>query len=511
MATKVVANGGGNYNVGATWVGGVAPLTTDDIAFTSTSGDLTINVTSTCAGINFTNYVGTITFSAQLSVNGNINLGTGGYTQAGASRLQANATGTLTSNGVTWTRELSFGGTSATYTLADNWIVTGILTVGGTSTTTINGFSINARGNLTHSSAAIVLGTTKIILNGTGTWSHSLTGTLRNNVDINTTGTTTFGTNVRYNTGTLKYVSGTVTTAGSTFTMDLATTLDTNGTSINFNNLVLNGTGAILTLTTDCYCASFVMGVNAKTINGANLYNAGSLAAPSNTGNVQGTSTIIMNGTGTISAAGGAYIGINLTINTAGVITLATCNYGIGTFKYIAGTVNSTGTVTIVQGIATLDTVGMSFLNLSLNGSFTNPLHLPTLLTVTGTLFFPTNTVIITGSGGFTCGTLTMGQGTLTLPAGVVNTVTTSMTNTTATLAIKGLINCSTVNGAKAILNLVAGANQDNGYQSATDVDSSGGRSIWTYKGTLTRTINWNKMSTNPKKHVLNYKNRILK
>ena len=153
----------------------------------------------------------------------------------------------------------------------------------------------------------------------------------------------------------------------------------------------------------------------------------------------------------------------------------------------------------------------MSFLNLSLSGSFTNPLDLPTLLTVTGTLFFPTNTVIITGAGGFTCGTLTMGQGTLTLPAGVVNTITTNMTNTTATLAIKGLINCSTVGGTKAILNLAQGATQDNGYLSATDVDSSGGRSIWTYKGILTRTINWNQMSTNPKKHVLKSRNRILK
>jgi len=54
MAVITVSNTGGNYNATGTWVGGVIPLTTDTIAFTATSGNLTINVASTCAGINLT-------------------------------------------------------------------------------------------------------------------------------------------------------------------------------------------------------------------------------------------------------------------------------------------------------------------------------------------------------------------------------------------------------------------------------------------------------------------------
>lgn len=103
-----------------------------------------------------------------------------------------------------------------------------------------------------------------------------------------------------------------------------------------------------------------------------------------------------------------------------------------------------------------------------------------------------------------------MGTGALGLTTGNTYSVTNSMLSNQSTLAAKASI-VSLTSGVKAIFNLGQGATQDNGYLSATDIDSSGGRSIWTYKGILTRTINWNQMSTNPKKHVLKYKNRILK
>lgn len=79
------------------------------------------------------------------------------------------------------------------------------------------------------------------------------------------------------------------------------------------------------------------------------------------------------------------------------------------------------------------------------------------------------------------------------------------MNSLSSTLASQALINCSTVAGTKAILNLQPGATQDNGYLSATDVDSSGGVTIWTYKGVLTREINWNQLSTDPRKHLFRY------
>lgn len=83
MPLRTVSNTGGNWNATTTWVGGVVPLAGDTVNFTATSGNLTVNVTTAnLAGIDFTNYVGTITFTAAITSGGTINLGTGGYTQA---------------------------------------------------------------------------------------------------------------------------------------------------------------------------------------------------------------------------------------------------------------------------------------------------------------------------------------------------------------------------------------------------------------------------------------------
>lgn len=381
MAIKTVSNTGGNYNAGSTWVGGVIPATTDTIEFTATSGNLTINVASTCAGINFTNYVGTLTVNTSFNIKGNINFGTGGYNVAGSNTMYAAATGTITSNGTPWKGNFGFAGSSQTYTLADDLTVNNTITVSITTLCTVNGFNMYAKTNFNNISAGSIVGTTNLFLIGTGT---------------------------------LNVVAG------------------------NF------------------------------------------------------------------------FIGLNTTINTLGTITFGANGFKFGngkTFTYIAGTVVST-TGLYLLGNCSLDISNFTLANLIIRGPSTYTLLSP--LNISGTINVLNNSTQ-TGSFGFTCGTLQMGAFTFTLPGGITNTVTTSINSLTATLAAKALINCSTVNGTKAILNLVAGATQDNGYLSATDIDSSGGRSIWTYKGTLTRTFNWNQMSTNPKKHVLNYKNRILK
>lgn len=509
MATRTVANGGGNYNAIGTWVEGAVPTSADDVVFTPTSGQLTVNINSAAKSIDFTNYVNTITFTATLVVSGNINLGSGGYTQNGGSGMMVNATSTMTSNGVVWSRQFLFAGTSQIFTLADNWNITGLVTVQVVATGTLNGNTLNLGNGLSVTQTGILVGTTNIIFNGTGTWSHTTTGIIRNNVTINTSGTITFGTNVRFSIGTFTYVAGTVVTTGSTFTTDTNATLDTNG--MVFNTFRMNGTSAVLTLTSDLYCNQFSMGVNAKTINGSTIYNGGNLGLPGNNGDVIGTTNIVMNGTGTINMIG-TYMSLNITIDTLGTITLDTVRLGDATFRYISGTVISIGTFILARPNATIDAAGISFLNLS-SGTSCN-VNLASHLTATGTLSIAQGHTLnfINTTNGFTVGGITVNGGTLILaPAPVVYTMTTNMATTNATLAAKGLIRCATVNGTKAILNLSNGATQDNGYLSATDVDSSGGRSIWTYKGILTRTINWNQMSTNPKKHVLNYKNRILK
>ena len=79
MATRTVANGGGNWGTTSTWVEGAVPTSADDVVFTATSGQLTINVTASCKSINFTNYTNTFTISTGifLSVFGNITFVTG--------------------------------------------------------------------------------------------------------------------------------------------------------------------------------------------------------------------------------------------------------------------------------------------------------------------------------------------------------------------------------------------------------------------------------------------------
>lgn len=64
MAIRTISNTGGNWNATTTWVGGVVPAATDDIVATTTSGNLTINVTANCRTFDFTNYHGVLSMPA---------------------------------------------------------------------------------------------------------------------------------------------------------------------------------------------------------------------------------------------------------------------------------------------------------------------------------------------------------------------------------------------------------------------------------------------------------------
>jgi len=239
MAIKTVSNTGGNWNAVGTWVGGVIPIAGDSIAFTATSGNLNVNVASPAlVGVNFTNYVGTITFNGNITTNGFFNLGTGGYTQLGTSGIVLNGTATITSGGVTWSRTLIFGGASPTYTFVGNWTSTGLITFQGSGTTTLTNNTLNINSGLSQTSSGIYLGTTAIVFGGTGTWSNSGGGAIRNNTTINTAGTLTIsGGSINYNTGIFTYTAGTVITTGSTLNIAASTTFNTTGMS--WNNITI--------------------------------------------------------------------------------------------------------------------------------------------------------------------------------------------------------------------------------------------------------------------------------
>jgi len=419
MAARTVSNTGGNWNDTAAWVGGVVPIAGDTVDFTSTSGNLTVNVsTASLAGINFTNYVNTITFNNNINVNTSVNLGTGGYTQAGASGLVINGTTTITSNGVTWSRTLSFS--TGTQTLSDNLSVTGTVTFSSTVTMNSNTFNIGGNLTITSGGAGIISGTTNFVFNGTGTWNHTSSGQLRNNVTINTTGTLTLGANVYYNTGTLTYTTGTVdtTTNSSTLNINASTTLDTNG--ITWNNFTVLGTNPTITLLSnvnitgtltfalssgtlnfttggnlfnatgnlsvvsgainlpnDLYVVNATLGVTTAnpTINLNTIYISGNLTTTSS-GDCLGTTNVVLNGTGTWSNSSSGIITNNLTIDTLGTITISgIVRYGARTLTHLSGNV-ITDDSTLFLGFnnaagTQINTPYITWFNLTITGSTT--------------------------------------------------------------------------------------------------------------------------------------------
>jgi hypothetical protein len=357
--TVTVKNTGGNVNAGGTYVGGVAPGTTDTVICDGTSGQLTINTTTTVGKINFSGYTGTLTMTAALTVAGDITLGAS-MIISGSSALTCSATGTLTSNAKTWPNALTLSGTSMTRTLSGKWTNTGLVTFSGGTAGTLNSDTLLCNGGLTNSTSALS-GTTIIYLGG---------GTLTASQIIN-------------------------------------------------NNLSFAGTS-----------------------------------------------------------------------------TLSNLNYGTGTLKYISGTV-TTSTVT-VQSSCTLDCAGIIFNSLTLNASMT--LTLNSLLTVSGTLTLASNACTFAGSFGFTTATITRSSNTLaaayTLQAGNTYTVTTAFTLNLNSCASHSSFVCSTVNGTKAILTLNSGATQSIGCYNFTDIDASGGQTINSYEGVITRCTNINSKTT---------------
>jgi hypothetical protein len=424
MAARTVSNTGGNWNATTTWVGGVVPIAGDTVDFTPTSGNLTVNVsTASLAGINFTNYVGTITFNNNINVNTSVNLGTGGYTQAGASGLVINGTTTITSNGVTWSRTLSFS--TGTQTLSDNLSVTGTVTFNGAVTVNSNTFNIG--GNLTINGTTS--GTSTIIFNGTGaqTWTHGSAIYLSNNLTINkASGTLTIGSlalpNVYYQTGTLTYnnIGGTVdtTTNSSTLNIGASTTLNTNG--ITWNNFTVLGTNPTITLLSnvnitgtltfaltsgtlnfttggnlfnatgnlsvvsgainlpnDLYVVNATLGVTTAnpTINLNTIYISGNLTTTSS-GDCLGTTNVVLNGTGTWSNSSSGIITNNLTIDTLGTITISgIVRYGARTLTHLSGNV-ITDDSTLFLGFnnsagTQINTPYITWFNLTITGSTT--------------------------------------------------------------------------------------------------------------------------------------------
>ena len=383
----------------------------DDVIFDSGSGSCNVNIVvgSTSQGIasiNFTGYTGTITMSNNIHIaNGStgVTLGSGNVTILGTSNLYINGSCTLTSGGGSWGGNLAFGST-ATRTLASDFIITGTISVPVVSQTiTING-AFNLKGNGLSLSSG-VQGTSTIVLTG-GIWSGNLT--VRNSItfdgNVTVTGLVNWSPSVANGAATLKWTSGTITTTSSTLNTTLTgttgitifdtfgmtwaaititsnnsrmtinseitatgaitlqclpggTTLTFDGTS-SFNttgNLVLNQNNVHnITFAANSICGGFNKtgtSSNPTTLNGFNLTINGDLVM--GLGLLAGTTSLKL-GSGGIWTAGGSGALIRNSIEfignyTVGSIALPTVYWyptvanGAATLKYTSGTITTSG------------------------------------------------------------------------------------------------------------------------------------------------------------------------
>lgn len=413
-----VAGGTGNYNSTTNWSatsGGASgasfPSVSDNVFFNAASGagTATINVASNCRDLNLTGFLGTLNFTSNLTTTGTaINLGLGTYTVTGAAALRFQTATTITSNGSSWAGNIIFAA-NGTFTLADNFTITGNLTFETGFGPTINGNTLNIGGNLTSNTSSTTSGTTIFNFNGTGTWSQSSNGTFLNPFIINTVSTLTISGTVYKQASTLTYTAGTVITTGSTLNIGAAVTLNTNG--ITWNNISTTGTATITlgsnltltgTLSVGSGTLSFVLGgfnlisTNANltmaaagggftmpanqtfktlTASGGGAINGNTLTITENliiNSNLTGTTAIIYAGTGTWTALNSSsLINNNLTINTAGTLTISGIVYKqVGVLTYTAGTIiDTTGTIAVSGGSVNIS--GFTFRKVLVNSSIT--------------------------------------------------------------------------------------------------------------------------------------------
>lgn len=253
-STNWSATSGGSNNASV-------PVVSDDVTLDGAGANgntaMTVSSTVSCLSLTFTSgYTNTATISTATSITiaGNFTDATNhSWTVNGTGVMAISATSTITSNGKTFPGPVTFSGASTTKTLSGNWTITGRLTINAsnpilnaTSSESLSCAGINMLG-------ALASGTAKIILTG-GTWSGNANAAIINDLDI--AGNVTISGIVYFNTKTLTYVSGSVTTTGSTLTLSGASTLNTSGMS--WNNVTIAAT-ATYTLNSLLSCSGTLL------------------------------------------------------------------------------------------------------------------------------------------------------------------------------------------------------------------------------------------------------------
>lgn len=501
MADRYFVNGGVDNNWGTTgnWsatsggAGGAGvPTTADNAFFDAISPNCTINTGATrnCINLTCTGYTNTLTFNTNLNVTGDVTLGTASMTMTGSSTLALapSTNRTYSSGGCVCAVPLSIARSTGTTTITwgSNWTQTGAFTLSGTTVWTWTGNTVTFKNSVAWNSSQ-VSGTTTIVFGPDASTSMTVTSTVTpawsNTISINGAGT--INLNLSFTkTGTFTYTAGTVTHTGTIIFGAGSSTMNTAGMSFqNAENSTL-GTSTI-TLTSDLtLTGNFRYTSSATSFNpaGRTIFVGGNLTigvGSTNLAGISGASTIVLNGSGTISGTLVNAMTLPLIINTTGTYTFSPGTIlWLRTLTFTAGTIVSTGNTISSAGVSTftINATGFSI----------------------GT-FITTSNPTFTGTEGCSFGTYscTTAGTTHTFQSTDTYIITTAL-NLLGTAASNLTFKSGTASSA-AKVTLNYGASLDVGHVTATDIDSSDGRTIWNYKGTLTRTTNWQQLPTVPK------------
>ena len=435
--------------------------------------------------------------------NGIFKYTSGIVTTTGSTVLMVNMI--INSSTIVW-GNLNLTGTS-TITLLTDLSVSELLTLGSTSTTT----TINSSGGTRTITAAG--GITTGVTSGSVACNANIKatgGTLRGNpsnaglislngytfeIDGNVTLSNT-GYFYLYggasSTGIFKWTSGVVISTGSLIQFN-AMVIDSAG--MVFDRVtILNGSGQTTTLTTNLTTTGVVTlgnGTITQTINGSTLTAGGGVT-------LSGTSTIIL-GTTILRVSGGSIASVSavqlrLNLELAGNVNFSTSLfYNTGSLTYISGTITFLPGVTLTSSTSlTFNTNGMTWNNI-------------TFTTTSSTLTLLSNfqmSGLLNTSGTFTfvgAFDANLGSITTTIAGSIITLVSGRTYNLSGAIILTGTLGSpiqlkSSSAGSVAYFNSVNNgtSTRDVGFVTTADIDSSGGLTIYDYKGIITNnTTNW--------------------
>jgi hypothetical protein len=533
MATRtwIGSASSSNWGTSTNWVENAVPTSADDVVISAiTITGITINVAATCLSINFTNFG-----SRTLIFNQNLTLSSGGMTlisamtitSSGGYGLVSNTNHTITSNGKIFGENV-FSSASHTITLTDNFYCKSLYCRQSGTNLTLSGNTVYVSGNLGQMSTSeggfsqastnsiYILGTSDIVMNGTGVINFSPaagnTAGISNNLTINSTGAVTM-TQMRMSANkTFRYVAASNPAIGGQLTLASAMSIDTNVASIGSIQSVA-GAG-VLTLLSNLICTGSVTLPNGPTSVGGTGYNwyiGGSFS-------VQQSMTIIpnviFNGTGTISVASALNVlTADFEINTTGTTTIGTLfnaggnggSFTVTTPSNVSAPIGSQ--LILGQAISAgnsylLDTNGAQFNTVTINPSIAGIFILNNSLLKATTLSIPNTALSFTlsGTSGFDVTNLSITKTTtaalnVTLTYGntyIVRGGTLTMAGTSA--VIKPVIQSSDATN-KVVLNLLEAAACRINWATAARIDSGAGNPIISTNSVRASTINWGESS----------------